>query len=79
MAQADIETFQGGIFIVAVGGEVWGPTSSTVSTPPSARGPIVWACTIRKSIHDYSVAVNGRAWSANYALRLAALLSSRNR
>lgn len=62
MGQADIFKFQSGIFSVAVDGQAWDNRFVNVWTPVfSADGNSV-AVQVRRSLYDYSIAVDGKCW-----------------
>lgn len=66
LGQADIYTFQEGVFQVAVDGEALGDVFMNVWTPSfNADGSKV-AAQVRETLYDYSIAVNGKAWDAKF-------------
>lgn len=66
LGQADVFTFQKGIFQVAVDGEPIGDAFMNVWTPSfNADGSIV-AAQVRETLYDYTIAVDGKAWDAKF-------------
>jgi len=67
LAQADIATFQDGIFSVAVNGEAWDSIFVNCWNPAfDAAGKRV-ATTVRTNLYDYTIAVDGKPWAGTTA------------
>ncbi|WP_147822556.1 electron transfer complex subunit TmcD [Salidesulfovibrio onnuriiensis] len=66
MAQADIYTFQEGIYQVAVDGEALGDVFMNVYTPSFNQDGSKVAAQVRETLYDYSIAVDGKAWGTKF-------------
>ncbi|HAS88035.1 MAG TPA: hypothetical protein DCS48_01815 [Desulfovibrio sp.] len=66
MGQADIETFQKGIYSVAVNGTVWDDVFMNCYTPVFDAKCEKVACQVRKTLYDYTIAVDGKIWQREY-------------
>jgi Tol biopolymer transport system component len=65
--EGDIETFQKGVFSVAVEGEPWEQNFINVWKPVfDPKGDRI-AAQVRTSLYDYSIAVDGKTWADNYS------------
>ncbi|GAB7024516.1 electron transfer complex subunit TmcD [Salidesulfovibrio brasiliensis] len=67
LAQADIFTFQDGVFSLAVDGKVWDMRAMNFWTPVFSNEGGHVACQARKSLYDYTIAVDGKFWSKDFA------------
>lgn len=67
LAQADVATFQAGVFSVAVNSQVWDSIFVNCWTPAFDAAAKRTACAIRLSLSDYTIAVDGKAWPEIFA------------
>ncbi|WP_031482997.1 electron transfer complex subunit TmcD [Maridesulfovibrio frigidus] len=66
LAQADIETFQKGIYSVAVNGKAWDKVFMNCYTPVFDPKCEKVACQIRKTLYDYTIAIDGKIWQREF-------------
>ena len=67
LGQADLESFNKGIYTVAVDGEAWEQTFLNAWSPCFDAEEHRVACTVRVTPFEYSIAVNGQRWSETFA------------
>lgn len=64
---ADIESFQSGVFSVAVAGEAWDSVYVNAWTPVFDQSAKHVAAQVRLNLYEYSIAVDGKLWPKNFA------------
>lgn len=67
LAQADIFTFQEGVFSLAVDGKAWDLRAMNFWTPVFSKDGNRVACQVRKTLYDYTIAVDGKFWDKDFA------------
>ena len=66
LSQADVETFQKGIYTIAVNGQAWDNIFMNCYTPIFNAACDKVACQIRKTLYDYTIAVDDKIWQREF-------------